>query len=270
MLGVVTIVFALLHASGDPATLLVSQDSTQADIDEIRRAYGLDQPLSVQYARFVGRAARGDLGYSYRQGLPVGELIVERLRATCELALAGLAVAVLLGMPLGIVAAARHGSAMDTAAMTGALLGTSIPSFWLGLLLIIVFGVELGWLPISGYGTLAHLCDARVRPGRIFGGPDQPANPNEPARGAGPGLHPYGVGEGTVRARRTPEARTAERDAPADDGAGPRFRPDAGRRESWWRRSSRGRAWGAWRCRRCSAGTSPWCRARRSSARRSS
>jgi peptide/nickel transport system permease protein len=166
MLGVVTIVFALLHASGDPATLLVSQDATQADIAQIRRAYGLDQPLSVQYARFVSRAARGDLGYSYRQGLPVAELIADRLRATCELALAGLAVAVMLGIPLGIVAAARHGSVLDTAAMTAALLGTSVPSFWLGLLLIIVFGVELGWLPISGSGTLKHL----LMPAFVLGG----------------------------------------------------------------------------------------------------
>ena len=166
MLGVVTIVFALMHASGDPATLLVSQDATQADIAQIRRAYGLDQPLSVQYARFVSRAARGDLGYSYRQGLPVAELIAERLRATCELALAGLAVAVMLGIPLGIVAAARHGSVLDTTAMTVALLGTSVPSFWLGLLLIIVFGVELGWLPISGSGTLKHL----LMPAFVLGG----------------------------------------------------------------------------------------------------
>jgi ABC-type dipeptide/oligopeptide/nickel transport system permease component len=120
----------------------------------------------VQYARFVSRAARGDLGYSYRQGLPVGELIVDRLQATCELALAGLAVAVLLGVTLGIVAAARHGSALDTAAMTLALLGTSVPSFWLGLLLIIVFGVQLGWLPVSGSGTLKHL----LMPAFVLGG----------------------------------------------------------------------------------------------------
>jgi ABC-type dipeptide/oligopeptide/nickel transport system permease component len=120
----------------------------------------------VQYARFVSRAARGDLGYSYRQGLPVVELITERLRATCELAFAGLAVAVLLGVPLGLIAAARHGSVLDTAAMTVALLGTSVPSFWLGLLLIIVFGVELGWLPISGSGTLKHL----VMPAFVLGG----------------------------------------------------------------------------------------------------
>jgi peptide/nickel transport system permease protein len=166
MLGVVTIVFALLHASGDPATLLVSQDATREDLDRIRRAYGLDQPLSVQYGRFVARIVRGDLGFSYRQGLPVAELLVERLAATFELALAALAVAVLLGVPLGMLAAARRGSAVDTAAMTLALLGTSVPSFWLGLLLIIVFGVQLGWLPVSGYGTLRHL----VMPAFVLGG----------------------------------------------------------------------------------------------------
>jgi peptide/nickel transport system permease protein len=166
MLGVISIVFVLLHASGDPATLLVTQDATQADLARIRQAYGLDQPLTVQYARFVARVARGDLGFSYRQGLPVGELIVERLRATFELALAGLAVAVLLGVPLGIIAAARHGSTVDTAAMTVALVGTSVPSFWLGLLLIIVFGVQLGWLPVSGYGSLRHI----VMPAFVLGG----------------------------------------------------------------------------------------------------
>ena len=166
MLGVITIVFILLHVSGDPASLLVTQDATRQDMDRIRRAYGLDRPLSVQYARFMERVARGDLGYSYRQGVPVNELITEHLGATFELALASLALAIVLGVALGMAAAVRRGSGVDTVAMTVALLGTSMPSFWLGLLLIIIFGVKLGWLPVSGYGGLDHL----VMPAFVLGG----------------------------------------------------------------------------------------------------
>jgi ABC-type dipeptide/oligopeptide/nickel transport system permease component len=166
MLGVITIVFVLLHVSGDPASLLVTQDATRQDIERIRQAYGLDRPLSVQYARFIERVARGDLGYSYRQGLPVTELIVDRIGATFELALASLVVAIVLGVALGMAAAVRRGSGVDTTAMTVALLGTSMPSFWFGLLLIIVFGVKLGWLPVSGYGGLDHL----VMPAFVLGG----------------------------------------------------------------------------------------------------
>lgn len=166
MLGVITIVFILLHASGDPASLLVTQDATQQDMERIRRVYGLDRPLSVQYARFLARVARGDLGYSYRQGLPVTELIVDRIGATFEVALASLAVAMVLGLALGAAAALRRGSGVDTTAMTIALLGTSMPSFWFGLLLIIVFGVKLRWLPVSGYGGLDHL----VMPALVLGG----------------------------------------------------------------------------------------------------
>lgn len=166
MLGVITIVFILLHVSGDPASLLVTQDATLQDMERIRQAYGLDRPLSVQYARFIERVIRGDLGYSYRQGLPVTELIFDRIGATFKLALASLAVAIVLGVGLGMAAAVRRGSGVDTAAMTVALLGTSMPSFWFGLLLIIVFGVTLGWLPISGYGGLDHL----VMPAFVLGG----------------------------------------------------------------------------------------------------
>lgn len=166
MLGVITIVFILLHVSGDPASLLVTQDATLQDMARIRQAYGLDRPLSVQYARFIERVIRGDLGYSYRQGLPVTELIFDRIGATFKLALASLAVAIVLGVGLGMAAAVRRGSGVDTAAMTVALLGTSMPSFWFGLLLIIVFGVKLGWLPVSGYGGLDHL----VMPAFVLGG----------------------------------------------------------------------------------------------------
>jgi len=166
MIGVITIVFILLHVSGDPASLLVTQDATRQDMERIRQAYGLDRPLSVQYARFMERVARGDLGYSYRQGVPVTELITERIGATFELALASLALAIVLGVALGMAAAVRRGSGVDTVAMTVALLGTSMPSFWLGLLLIIIFGVKLGWLPVSGYGGLDHL----VMPAFVLGG----------------------------------------------------------------------------------------------------
>jgi len=166
MAGVVTIVFVLLHATGDPAALLVTQDATQQDMEAIRQEYGLDKPLLVQYARFIGHVARGDLGYSYYYGLPVTELIVEHIGATFELAVASLAVAIVLGVALGMVAAVRRGSGVDTAAMTVALLGTSMPSFWLGLLLIIIFGVKLGWLPVSGFGGLEHL----IMPAAVLGG----------------------------------------------------------------------------------------------------
>jgi len=166
MLGVVTIVFVLLHVTGDPAALLVSQDATQQDMDAIRHAYGLDQPLWVQYGRFVARLAHGDLGYSYYQGLPVTTVIGEHIGATFELALSSLAVTVVLGVTLGIVAAVRRGSGLDSAAMTLALFGSSMPSFWLGLLLIIVFGVKLGWFPVSGYGGLGHL----IMPAFVLGG----------------------------------------------------------------------------------------------------
>jgi peptide/nickel transport system permease protein len=166
MLGVVTIVFVLLHVTGDPASLLVTQDATQQDMEAIRHAYGLDLPLWVQYGRFVARAAHGDLGYSYYQGLPVMTLIREHIGATFELAVASLAVAVVLGVPLGMAAAVRRGSALDTAAMTVALFGNSMPSFWLGLLLIIVFGVKLSWFPVSGYGGLDHL----IMPAFVLGG----------------------------------------------------------------------------------------------------
>ncbi len=166
MLGVITIVFVLLHISGNPAALLVTQDATQQDIQRIEQAYGLDQPLTVQYARFVERVARGDLGYSYYYDLPVTELIADHIGATIELAVASVVVAIVLGVTLGMAAAARRGSGIDTAAMTVALFGMSMPSFWLGLLLIIIFGVNLGWLPVSGYGGLDHL----VMPALVLGG----------------------------------------------------------------------------------------------------
>jgi peptide/nickel transport system permease protein len=155
--GVITIVFFLLHMTGDPVSLLLPPEATKQDMESIRHAYGFDKPLVVQYSLYWSRLLHGDLGYSYRQSLPVVGLLEDRVRATLTLAMAGLVVAVVLGVSLGTVAATHSGSTLDTMAMLGSLIGTSVPSFWLGLILFILFGVLLKWLPISGYGGLSHL-----------------------------------------------------------------------------------------------------------------
>ena len=158
LLGVATLVFSLIHLiPGDPAQAMLGEAAPQSDVEELRRQLGLDRPLVEQYAAFLGGLLRGDLGISLRTGLPVTEQIVERMPATVELAAAAMLVAILFSMPLGIAAAVRRGTAVDHAAMTVSLAGVSVPNFWLGPLLAIVFAVELGWLPVSGRGTWGHL-----------------------------------------------------------------------------------------------------------------
>jgi ABC-type dipeptide/oligopeptide/nickel transport system permease component len=158
LLGVATLVFSLIHLiPGDPAQAMLGEAAPQSDVEELRRQLGLDRPLVQQYAAFLGGLVKGDLGISLRTGLPVTEQIVERMPATFELAAAAMLVAILFSMPLGIAAAVRRGTAVDHAAMTISLAGVSVPNFWLGPLLAIVFAVELGWLPVSGRGTWGHL-----------------------------------------------------------------------------------------------------------------
>jgi peptide/nickel transport system permease protein len=158
LLGVATLVFSLIHlVPGDPAQAMLGDGASPQDIAELRQSLGLDQPLLDQYVTFLRHAAAGDLGRSFRTGEPVTTMIVERIPATAELAIAAMAVAIMLAIPLGVVAAVWRGTAADYGAMTFALAGVSIPNFWLGPLLAIVFAVELGWLPVSGRGTLAHL-----------------------------------------------------------------------------------------------------------------
>ena len=158
LLGVATLVFSLIHLiPGDPAQAMLGETAAQQDVDALRARLGLDRPLIEQYGGFLLSAARGDLGTSLRTNQPVTAAIVERLPATLELAAAAMLVALGFSLPLGIVAAVRRGTAVDHAATTVALLGVSIPNFWLGPLLAIVFAVELGWLPVSGRGSLAHL-----------------------------------------------------------------------------------------------------------------
>ncbi|MBM3806579.1 MAG: ABC transporter permease [Acidimicrobiia bacterium] len=158
LLGVATLVFSLIHlVPGDPAQAMLGDGAAPQDVIELRQSLGLDQPLFTQYAAFLRRAATGDLGTSFRTGQPVTTMIAERIPATVELAVAAMVVAMVIALPLGVIAAVWRGTAIDYGAMTFALAGVSIPNFWLGPLLAIVFAVELGWLPVSGRGTLGHL-----------------------------------------------------------------------------------------------------------------
>jgi peptide/nickel transport system permease protein len=158
LLGVATIVFALVHLiPGDPVQAMLGDAASPESVAELRGRLGLDRPLPLQYAAFISGAAHGDLGVSLRTNERVTTAIAARLPATVELALAAILVAVAIAIPAGVVAAAKAGTGIDHAATTLALVGISMPNFWLGPLLAIVFSVELGWLPVSGRGTLAHL-----------------------------------------------------------------------------------------------------------------
>jgi peptide/nickel transport system permease protein len=158
LLGVATLVFSLIHlVPGDPAQAMLGDGAAPQDVAELRKSLGLEEPLFTQYVTFLRHAVTGDLGKSFRTGQPVTTMIAERIPATAELAIAAMLVAIILAIPLGVVAAVWKGTAIDYGAMTFALAGVSIPNFWLGPLLAIVFAVELGWLPVSGRGTLAHL-----------------------------------------------------------------------------------------------------------------
>jgi peptide/nickel transport system permease protein len=140
---------------GSPATTLAADGATSAQLETIRHEYLLDRPLPVQYAHWLWRALNGDLGVD-RRDLPVGYTIVHRLPLTLELAALSLLVAVLVGIPAGAIAARRRGKPTDYVVTSVALLGVSIPHFWLGLLLIIWFAVDLHWLPATGYVSIAH------------------------------------------------------------------------------------------------------------------
>ena len=150
LFGVVSVTFALLHVAGDPLAGLIPPGATPEVESQIRVGYGLDRPLAEQYLDFVGRAMRGDFGDSWRQGWPALGAVLERLPATLWLAVVATTLAVAAGSSLGVISAVRPGSLWDIVARMTALLGQAVPAFWLGTMLILVFAVDLQWLPSSG------------------------------------------------------------------------------------------------------------------------
>jgi peptide/nickel transport system permease protein len=146
------VVFVGVNVVGDPVHILISDEMTQAEIDRFIQKLGLDRPLHEQYLHFLANAARGDLGNSFVHDEPALKLILDRMPATLELAFAAFLLAVIVGIPLGMYAGLKPESPASRAIMTGSILGFSLPTFWVGLMLIMVFAVMLGWLPSTGRG----------------------------------------------------------------------------------------------------------------------
>jgi peptide/nickel transport system permease protein len=158
LVGVSVLVFVILRVvPGDPAKMLLPDGAPQSAVDELNRQLGLHESLHVQYAIFVRSVFRGDFGQSFQYRAPALQVVVERLGATVQLALAALVITMGVGVSLGIVAAVRRGTGYDYASTVLAVLGQSLPNFWLGIMLILLFGVALRWLPTSGFESWRHL-----------------------------------------------------------------------------------------------------------------
>lgn len=158
---------------GDPALVMAGEEKDPAVIEQIRQRYRLDQPLPMQYLYWIGGVLRGDLGESMRLGLPVSQLIAEKLPVTLQLATMAMTFALLIGIPAGVLSAVKKGTAWDVGANVFALWGLSTPNFWLGIMLIFLFSVQLGWLPASGYVSpfedLGQSLAATVMPAFVLG-----------------------------------------------------------------------------------------------------
>ena len=171
LLGVSVLVFLMIHMiPGDPARLIAGMEATPEIVEQIREEWGLDQPLYVQYGRFLAGAARGDFGVSYRTGTPVSQEIVERFPITFAIALGGVLLATFIGMSTGVLAAVFHNRVWDGLIMVTSLLAISTPSYWLALMLMLVFSLSLGWLPSIGIRTPLHYVLPMVTLGAQSGG----------------------------------------------------------------------------------------------------
>lgn len=157
VIGVVLVVFVVVRLLGDPAALMLSEDAPPQAIEAFRIEHGFDKPIHIQLIRYLGDLARGDLGKSLRHNESASRLILERIPATLQLTVAALVVSLLISIPLGTIAALNKGTMRDRATMVIAIAGQSLPDFWLALMLMLVFGVWLKWVPVSGMGSWKHL-----------------------------------------------------------------------------------------------------------------
>lgn len=160
LLAISLLVFVMIYRVSDPLAVLLPQTASQKEREDMRKRLGLDRPLAIQYLIYMGRTLRGDLGHSYYTGEPVARLLAERAPATLELASLSLLISVAVGVPLGMLAGARPRNWLGRLAMGSSLGGISIPTFWLGLILMMVFGVWLEWLPSSGRGETVRIMGA--------------------------------------------------------------------------------------------------------------
>ncbi|MBT9139741.1 MAG: Dipeptide transport system permease protein DppB [Dehalococcoidia bacterium] len=158
ILGVTIVVFSIMHlAPGDPTAIMLGDRATLQDVVELRDRLGLDDPIPIQYLRWLSRVVRGDFGRSIHTRQPVLDMILQRLPATAELTFTALILSWLIALPVGIFSAVKRNSIADHASMAGALFGVSMPVFWQGLMMILLFSFILGWTPISGRGNINHL-----------------------------------------------------------------------------------------------------------------
>ena len=171
LIGISLIVFVTVRLTGDPVAMLLQDGNpSQEDLDEMRRLLDLDKPVPIQYANFLTKAVTGDFGRSFRYSTPALGLVLERMPATLQLTLAAMSVAVLIAFPLGIISAVSRGSFLDFSVRLVSLIGISMPNFWLGIILIIIFGVNLHWLPVSGSGGLKYLIMPSIALGSALAG----------------------------------------------------------------------------------------------------
>jgi peptide/nickel transport system permease protein len=157
VLAVSALSYSFMYLSGDPAAIMAAPDWTRAQVEEFRHQMGFDRPWYVQYAEYLGNALRGDFGVSLRQNQPTLKLVLDRMPATLELAGSALFLSIIVGLPIGVISATRRNTAVDQTAMGFALVGQSVPGFWLGIMLIFLFAVQLRWLPVAGAGGFSNI-----------------------------------------------------------------------------------------------------------------